>query len=327
MRQRRSLPDPSTIIDAGFPARSIPASFAGRARAARRSFSSTARRSRPATASSSSARRAIRPITASSPTRSMKRGRSSSPYGSAISARERDLPDRVPNARADAILNLHGDPVVFANDGASFLYARLDENHRARSIWRHRHRHAMAHEDRLVLEEATPGWFVSVHRERTGRHASIAVRDHETSEAFILDLDRPDASPRLVAPRDNRGPLRGRDRRRTVSSSAPIATGPRISRSSRRRFRPPGLRTGETSWRIGRASWCCATRSSRAISPGSSRRTACRASSSGRSRAAPSTQHRLRRGGLRAQPRRGRRVRHEHLALHPFDARASGGDL
>src|SRR5689334_19100769 len=39
-----------------------------------------------------------------------------------------DLPDQVPNARADAILNLHGDPVVFAADGASFFYARLDEN-------------------------------------------------------------------------------------------------------------------------------------------------------------------------------------------------------
>jgi oligopeptidase B len=112
-----------------------------------------------------------------------------------------DLPDQVPSARADAILNLHGDPAVFASDGKSFLYARLDENHRARSIWRHRIG-MPADEDRLVLEEATPGWFVSVHRERTGRHASIAVRDHETSETFILDLERPDAPPRLVAARE-----------------------------------------------------------------------------------------------------------------------------
>ncbi len=112
-----------------------------------------------------------------------------------------DLPDQIPNARADAILNLRGDPAVFASDGQSFLYARLDENHRARSIWRHRIG-TQADEDRLVLEEMTPGWFVSVHRERTGRHASIAVRDHETSETFILDLERPDTPPRIVAARE-----------------------------------------------------------------------------------------------------------------------------
>ncbi|MBV9113304.1 MAG: S9 family peptidase [Hyphomicrobiales bacterium] len=112
----------------------------------------------------------------------------------------RDLADEVPNARADAILNLHGDPVVFTSDCQSFLYARLDRNHRARSIWRHRIG-TSAKEDQLVLEEATPGWFVSVHREREGRHASIAVRDHETSEAFILDLERPGSAPRLVAAR------------------------------------------------------------------------------------------------------------------------------
>ncbi|MBV9974105.1 MAG: S9 family peptidase [Hyphomicrobiales bacterium] len=113
----------------------------------------------------------------------------------------RDLSDQVPNARADAILNLHGDPAVFANDGKSFLYAKLDANHRARSIWRHRIGTSAA-EDQLVLEETTPGWFVSVHRERDGRHATIAVRDHETSEVFILDLERTDARPQLVAKRE-----------------------------------------------------------------------------------------------------------------------------
>jgi oligopeptidase B len=113
----------------------------------------------------------------------------------------RDLADRVPNARADAVLNMHADPVVFAADGSSFLYARLDDNHRARSIWRHLIGTSTA-QDRLVFEESAPGWFVSVHRERMGRHASIAVRDHETSEAFIVDLERPDAPPRLVAPRE-----------------------------------------------------------------------------------------------------------------------------
>ncbi|SDR63292.1 oligopeptidase B Serine peptidase. MEROPS family S09A [Rhizobiales bacterium GAS113] len=115
-------------------------------------------------------------------------------------ARNRDLPDTVANTRADAVLNARGDPVVWSGDGSSFFYVRLDDNHRARTLWRHVIG-APASSDSLVFEERAQGWFVSVHREREGRHASIAVRDHETSEAFILDLDRPEAPPVLVAAR------------------------------------------------------------------------------------------------------------------------------
>ncbi|MFI5015078.1 MAG: S9 family peptidase [Hyphomicrobiales bacterium] len=116
-------------------------------------------------------------------------------------ARGCDLPDTILDARADAVLNARGDPVVWAADSGSFFYARLDDNHRARSIWRHVVG-APAQADTLVFEETAPGWFVSVHRERQGAHASIAVRDHETSEAWILDLARPQAPPRLVAARE-----------------------------------------------------------------------------------------------------------------------------
>jgi oligopeptidase B len=112
----------------------------------------------------------------------------------------RDLSDIVPNMRADAVLNARGDPVVWAADGGSFFYARLDANHRARSIFRHLVGTA-AEGDEPVFEEEMPGCFVSVHREREGGHASIAVRDHETSEAWILDLKEPGAPPRLVAAR------------------------------------------------------------------------------------------------------------------------------
>ncbi|MFI4997973.1 MAG: S9 family peptidase, partial [Hyphomicrobiales bacterium] len=82
----------------------------------------------------------------------------------------------------------------------SFFYTRLDANHRARSIFRHLVGTA-AEADEPVFEEEMPGCFVSVHREREGGHASIAVRDHETSEAWILDLKEPGAPPRLVAAR------------------------------------------------------------------------------------------------------------------------------
>jgi oligopeptidase B len=113
----------------------------------------------------------------------------------------RDLADLVPNVRADIVLNAQGAAVVWARDGLSFLYARLDENHRARAIWRHI-LCTPAEADICVFAEGEPGWFVSVHREREGRHATVAVRDHETSEAHILDLDDPAAAPRLIAARE-----------------------------------------------------------------------------------------------------------------------------
>jgi len=116
-------------------------------------------------------------------------------------AQGHDLPDRVDNTRADAVLNAHGDPVVWAADGRSFFYVRLDQNHRARGLWRHAIGEP-ATSDSLVFEEEAQGWFVSVHREREGRHASIAVRDHETSEAYIFDIAHPERPPLLVAPRE-----------------------------------------------------------------------------------------------------------------------------
>ncbi len=111
-----------------------------------------------------------------------------------------DLADRVPNMRTDAVLNARGDPVVWALDGRSFFYAKLDANHRARAVLRH-FIGTPAPSDTNIFEEQAQGWFVSVHREREGRHASIAVRDHETSEAYIIDLEDASAPPRLVAAR------------------------------------------------------------------------------------------------------------------------------
>ncbi len=104
-----------------------------------------------------------------------------------------DMPDQVP--RCD------GGAVWFA-DASGFLYVRVDDNHRARTVYRHRlGSHTDA--DELVFDEPDPGWFVSVGRSRSGRFGLVTVHGHDASETHLVDLtEGATASPRLVAARE-----------------------------------------------------------------------------------------------------------------------------
>jgi oligopeptidase B len=91
--------------------------------------------------------------------------------------------------------------VVWSTDCKSFFYVKLDDNHRPMQIWRHRLGTPQAN-DALIYEEHDPGWFTHIHESTSGRFCVIAGGDHETSEQRLIDLDDPDAPPRLVAARD-----------------------------------------------------------------------------------------------------------------------------
>jgi oligopeptidase B len=103
-----------------------------------------------------------------------------------------DLPDAVPDATG---------AVVWSADGRTFLYVRLDRNHRPSRVYRHR-LGTPPEQDVLVYEEAEPGFFVSVSSVQSRRFAEISIHDHETSESRLIDLTVPDAAPFLVAPRE-----------------------------------------------------------------------------------------------------------------------------
>jgi oligopeptidase B len=105
----------------------------------------------------------------------------------------RDLDDEVPEAA--------GWSIVWTSDGAAFYYARLDDNHRASKIFRHR-LGTPAADDMLIFEESDPAYFVSVSRMQSGSFAEISVSDHETGECWLLDLADAAATPRLVAARE-----------------------------------------------------------------------------------------------------------------------------
>lgn len=99
----------------------------------------------------------------------------------------------------DAIEETGGE-AEWAADGKSFFYVRLDEQHRPSRVFHHR-LGDLASADRLVYEEADPGFFVGLGKTRSGRFVAISIHDHETSEIRLIPADRPEEPPLLVAPR------------------------------------------------------------------------------------------------------------------------------
>jgi len=100
-----------------------------------------------------------------------------------------DLEDRVEGTSGSG---------TFTADARGFYYTRLDDNHRPSKIFFHGLGWS---EDRLVYEEADPGFFISVSGSRLDDWIFISVYDHETSEYRILPANDPAAQPRVVAPR------------------------------------------------------------------------------------------------------------------------------
>jgi len=104
---------------------------------------------------------------------------------------------------ADAATRIEdtGGSATWDATATGFFYTRLDENHRPSRIFHHRLGTDPA-SDRLVFAEEDSGFFMSIGETQGGGFAVIDIHDHETSESWLIPADRPDAEPRLVAPRE-----------------------------------------------------------------------------------------------------------------------------
>ena len=100
---------------------------------------------------------------------------------------------------ADVVPDVSG-AVVWTQDASAFYYVRLDQSHRPAGVFRHALGTPVAADVR-VFTEADPGFFVSVDRHSSGRFGDISAHDHETSEAWLIDLAASAAEPTLVAAR------------------------------------------------------------------------------------------------------------------------------
>ncbi len=103
-----------------------------------------------------------------------------------------DLPDTIGDTEGEA---------VWTADSRAFYYVRLDANHRPTHVYRHR-LGADPAADEPVYEEKDPGWFINVSRGASRRFAIIDVNDHDSAEAWLIDLADASGRPRLVAARE-----------------------------------------------------------------------------------------------------------------------------
>lgn len=103
-----------------------------------------------------------------------------------------DLEETIHAARGD---------IAWANDGLSFLYTVIDDEHRPRWVYRHFLGDPAA-ADTLVYTEQDPGFFLGVDRTESGRYLLIDSHDHTTSEVHWLPADQPDATPQCIAVRE-----------------------------------------------------------------------------------------------------------------------------
>jgi len=99
----------------------------------------------------------------------------------------------------DVIENTGGGG-AWAPDGKSFFYTVLDENHRPSKIYHHVIGTPQT-DDRLVYEEADPGFFMSVGGSLLDDFIFIDIHDHQTSEYRIIPTRDLAAKPKLVAER------------------------------------------------------------------------------------------------------------------------------
>ena len=87
--------------------------------------------------------------------------------------------------------------VVWANDSRTVFYTVRDDNARPRWVYRR----CLGGEPELVYEEPDPGFFLNVGKTQSDRFIVLDSHDHTAGEIRLVDADRPESPPRLVAAR------------------------------------------------------------------------------------------------------------------------------
>ena len=101
--------------------------------------------------------------------------------------------------RNDVLHNTAGE-AVWAADGKSFFYTLQDDNHRPLKTFRHVLGKTQV-DDVLVYEEKDTGKFTGVSITHSEKWIVIDAHDHDTSELWLIDAEKPGMQPRLVVAR------------------------------------------------------------------------------------------------------------------------------
>ena len=90
--------------------------------------------------------------------------------------------------------------ITFSLDDKYIFYSKLDENHRARKIYRHKIGDQFS-EDYLVFEEKSEAFTVGIGLTSDEKYYLITTSDHNTSEQYYFGVDEITPKPKLIIKR------------------------------------------------------------------------------------------------------------------------------
>ncbi len=97
------------------------------------------------------------------------------------------------------ILDTSGS-ITFSLDDKYIFYSKLDENHRARKIYRHKIGDDLNGDD-LIFEEKSEAFTVGINLTSDEKYYLITTSDHNTSEQYYFSVDEKSPKPKLIIKR------------------------------------------------------------------------------------------------------------------------------
>jgi oligopeptidase B len=91
--------------------------------------------------------------------------------------------------------------ITFSLDDKYIYYSKLDENHRARSIFRHEIGN-LNDNDHLIFEEKSEAFTVNISLSSDEKYYFIISSDHNTSEQYYFKFDEKIPNPKLIKKRE-----------------------------------------------------------------------------------------------------------------------------
>jgi len=90
--------------------------------------------------------------------------------------------------------------ILFSLDDKYIFYSKLDNNHRARKIFRHKIGN-LNDEDELIFEEKSEAFTVSISLSSDEKYYFISTSDHNTSEQYYFNANEKKPLPKLIKKR------------------------------------------------------------------------------------------------------------------------------
>ena len=91
--------------------------------------------------------------------------------------------------------------ITFSLDDNYIFYSKLDENHRARKIYRHKIGN-FKDDDELIFEEKSEAFTVSISISSDEKYFFISTSDHNTSEQYYFEANEDNPNPKLIIKRE-----------------------------------------------------------------------------------------------------------------------------